>query len=114
MDVRFAAARAAIFACMLVLLAMDASAQFGVPFARYRTLETEHFILSFEPGLEIYARRTATEAETAYARLMRAYGSTPRGKIRVVLVDQGDIFNGAATRINFQAGLETQDEMLRL
>ncbi len=40
---------------------------------------------------------TATEAETAYARLMRAYGSTPRGKIRVVLVDQGDIFNGAAS-----------------
>ena len=97
MDVRFAPARAAIFACVLLLLATDASAQFGVPFARYRTLETPHFILIFEPGLEIYAGRAATEAETAYARLMAAYGSTPRGKIRVVLVDQGDIFNGAAT-----------------
>jgi hypothetical protein len=97
MDVRFAPARAAIFACVVLLIAFDASAQFGVPFARYRTLETPHFILIFEPGLEIYAGRTATEAETAYARLMRAYGSTPRGKIRVVLVDQGDIFNGAAT-----------------
>src|SRR6187402_2347714 len=97
MDVRFAPARAAIVACVLLLLARDASAQFGVPFARYRTLETPHFILIFEPGLEIYAGRAATEAETAYARLMAAYGSTPKGKIRVVLVDQGDIFNGAAT-----------------
>ena len=97
MDVRFAPARAAIFACVLLLLATDASAQFGVPFARYRTLETPHFILIFEPGLEIYAGRAANEAETAYSRLMAAYGSTPGGKIRVVLVDQGDIFNGAAT-----------------
>jgi hypothetical protein len=97
MDVRFAPARAAILSCALVLVAADASAQFGVPFARYRTLETAHFVLIFEPGLEIYAGRTATEAETAYARLMRAYGLTPRGKIRVVLVDQGDVFNGAAT-----------------
>lgn len=94
---RFARARAMILSCALVLVAVDASAQFGVPFARYRTLETPHFVLIFEPGLEIYAGRTATEAETAYARLMNAYGSTPRGKIRIVLVDQGDVFNGAAT-----------------
>ena len=66
MDVRFAPARAAIFACVVLLIAVDASAQFGVPFARYRTLETPHFILIFEPGLEIYAGRAATEAETAY------------------------------------------------
>src|SRR6188508_2746305 len=90
MGVRFAPARAAIVACVVLLLAVDASAQFGVPFARYRTLETPHFILIFEPGLEMYAGRAATEAETAYARLMAAYGSTPGGKIRVVLVDQGD------------------------
>ena len=64
MDERFSPpARAAIFACVVLLVAVDASAQFGVPFARYRTLETPHFILTFEPGLEIYAGRTATQAE---------------------------------------------------
>ena len=49
MGVRFAPARAAIVACVVLLLAVDASAQFGVPFARYRTLETPHFILIFGP-----------------------------------------------------------------
>ena len=78
-------------------MAIDASAQFGVPFARYRTFETSHFIVTFEDGLEDYARRAAAWAEAAHSRLSRAYGSTPGGKIRLVIVDQGDVFNGAAT-----------------
>ena len=82
---------------VLSLIATDAAAQFGVPFARYRTFETPHFILTFEVGLEDYARRAAARAEAAHALLARAYGSTPRGKIRLVIVDQGDLFNGAAT-----------------
>ena len=98
MDVRPGAARAAILAYVLLfLVAIDANAQFGVPFARYRTFETEHFILTFEAGLEDYARRAAARAEAAHPRLARAYGSTPRGKVRLVIVDQGDLFNGSAT-----------------
>jgi len=81
------------------LIAANASAQFGVPFATYRTFETAHFILTFEVGLEDYARRAATRAEAAHALLARAYGSTPRGKIRLVIVDQGDVFNGSATTL---------------
>jgi hypothetical protein len=89
-----------MLACVItVLMATDAGAQFGVPFARYRTFETPHFIVTFEVGLEDYARRAAAWAETAHARLARAYGPTPQGKIRLVIVDQGDIFNGAATSI---------------
>jgi len=89
-----------ILSCVVsFLIATDASAQFGVPFAKYRTFETPHFILTFEVGLEDYARRAATRAEAAYALLARAYGSTPRGKIRLVILDQGDVFNGAATPI---------------
>jgi len=90
--------RSAILVCVIwCVLATNASAQLGVPFARYRTFETPHFIVTFENGLEDYARRAAARAETAHARLVRAYGSTPRGKIRLVIVDQGDIFNGTAT-----------------
>jgi len=84
-------------ACLLI--AADASAQFGVPFATYRTFETPHFILTFEVGLDDYARRAAARAEAAHALLAKAYGSTPRGKIRLVIVDQGDVFNGAATTV---------------
>jgi hypothetical protein len=82
-----------------LLIATNARAQFGVPFATYQTFETPHFILTFEVGLEDYARRVAIRAEAAHERLRRAYGSTPRGKIRLVIVDQGDVFNGAATPI---------------
>ena len=90
----------AILSCVLCLLvATDASAQFGVPFAKYRTFETPHFILTFEVGLDDYARRAAARAEAAHARLAKAYGTTPRGKIRLTIVDQGDVFNGGATTL---------------
>ena len=89
-------ARVAILACLLVLLLVaDAGAQ--VPFARYRTFETAHFIVTFEDGLEAHARRAAARAEAAHALLSSAYGSTPRGRIRLLIVDQGDVFNGTAT-----------------
>src|SRR4029079_1641340 len=87
-----------LLSCLVCLLiATAANAQ--VPFARYRTLETPHFVLTFEAGLDDYARRAAARAEAAYARLTRAYGAPPRGKIRLVIVDQVDIFNGSATPI---------------
>ena len=56
---RFPLTRAAIHAWLLALLiATGASAQ--VPFARYRTFETAHFILTFEAGLDDYAQSAAT------------------------------------------------------
>jgi Tol biopolymer transport system component len=97
---RVSRARAAVLSCVVsFLIATDASAQFGVPFAKYRTFETPHFILTFEVGLDDYARRAAARAEAAHALLATAYGSTPRGKIRLVVVDQGDLFNGGATTL---------------
>jgi hypothetical protein len=89
-----------MLACVIwCAIANDAIAQLGVPFARYRTFDTPHFIVTFEHGLEAYARGAAAQAEAAHARLVRAYGSPPGGKIRLVIVDQGDLFNGAATPI---------------
>lgn len=87
--------RSALLLCgVIFLIAPDASAQ--IPYAKYRTFETPHFILTFEIGLEDYASRAAVRAEAAYALLAKAYGSPPRGKIRVVIIDQGDVFNGSA------------------
>ena len=53
--------------------------------------------MTFEDTLEEHARRAAARAEAAHALLSRAYGSTPRGRIRLLIVDQGDVFNGTAT-----------------
>jgi hypothetical protein len=93
-------ARSAVLACVVwCVMAIEASAQPGAPFARYRTFDTPHFIVTFEDGLEDYARRAAAEAEAAHARLARAYASIPGGKIRLLIVDQGDVFNGAATPV---------------
>ena len=98
MNLRCSWARTAIVSCIvLFLIGPEARAQ--VPFARYRTFETAHFILTFEAGLEDYAQRAASLAEAAHARLSRVYGTTPGGKIRLVIVDQGDIFNGSATPV---------------
>jgi hypothetical protein len=98
MEVRPGLPRAVILVCLIAfLIATEAGAQFGVPFARYRTFETPHFILTFEAGLDDHARRAAARAEAAHALLAQAYGTTPRGKIRLVVVDQADLFNGAAT-----------------
>ncbi len=94
------AVRAAILGCLVACLwASDAKAQAGVPFARFRSFQTPHFIVTFENGLEDYARRAAARAEAAHARLVRAYGATPGGRIRLVIVDQGDVFNGFATPV---------------
>src|SRR5688572_9639888 len=92
------AIRGLILSCAVsFLFVAEAAAQFGVPFANYRTIETAHFILTFEAGLEDYARRAAARAEAAHGLLAHAYGSTPRARIRLVIVDQGDFFNGSAT-----------------
>src|SRR5262245_49482075 len=97
MSMRWLTQSAILSFAVVVLLGADAAAQSGVPFARYRTFETPHFIVTFEDGLEAHARMAAARAEAARARLVRAYPPTPRGKIRLVIVDRGDVFNGFAT-----------------
>jgi hypothetical protein len=86
-----------VLGAVAFLVAIDARAQGGVPFASYRTFETTNFVVTFETGLEEYAQRAAAHAEAAHAQLALVHGSTPHGKIRLVIVDQGDLFNGSAS-----------------
>jgi hypothetical protein len=69
------------------------------PNADWRTLETEHFRVTFGPGLEDLARRAGASAEAAYSRLAEELAAAPRGKIDVVLTDFVDRSNGMATPI---------------
>lgn len=66
------------------------------PNATWRTLRTTHFSVHFTPELEEIARRTAANAERAYAQLS-AELTPPRGRIDIVVSDNVDYSNGTAT-----------------
>jgi hypothetical protein len=83
------------FAAIACLLLQRAEAQVQ-PNAHWRTIRTEHFWVHFTPEVEVVARRTAADAEIAYAQLSK-HLHPPRGPIDVVVSDDVDFSNGYAT-----------------
>lgn len=77
----------------LMPLAADAQVR---PQVAWRTLRTDHFRIHYTDGLETLARRTAANAEFAYARLSDDL-VPPRGTIDIVVADNVDYANGYAT-----------------
>lgn len=73
----------------------DAGAQV-IPNIQWKTIETRHFRIHFSPALEQMARRTAPNAERAFALLSRELVA-PHGKVDLVLADNVDYTNGYAT-----------------
>lgn len=67
------------------------------PEANWATIESQHFRITFGPGLEELARHTAHRAEAAHARLAAELAPAPAGKIDIVLTDFVDITNGHAS-----------------
>lgn len=67
------------------------------PQARWATIESTHFRITFAPGLEELARRAAERAEVAHARLAAELAEAPAGKIDILLTDYVDLSNGLAT-----------------
>ncbi len=66
------------------------------PSEHWRTLDTRHFHVHFTPALEELARRSASNAELAYAGLASEL-VPPRGPIDLVITDNADFVNGYAT-----------------
>ena len=66
------------------------------PDLEWRTLTSAHFRVHFTAELEELARRTARNAEFAYARLSTEL-VPPRGTVDLVLADNVDFANGYAT-----------------
>lgn len=80
-----------------VAMASVAAAQATVrPDLPWQSLEAPHVRVLFEPGLEALARRVVPVAESAYVALAREL-APPRGRIDLVLADNVDYANGAAT-----------------
>lgn len=88
---------ASLLAGLLVgaLLPPTAGAQVR-PQVAWLTLTTRHFRIHYTDELETLARRTAANAESAYARLSDEL-VPPRGTIDIVLADNVDYANGYAT-----------------
>ncbi len=74
-----------------------AAAQDPPPDGAWRTLDTEHFRVTFQPRLEPLAREAGDVAERAYEVLSRELTEPPSGKIDVVVTDFADFTNGFAT-----------------
>src|SRR5438094_651511 len=87
--------RALVVVALAASFAPRAGAQL-VPNARWRTIRTEHFRITFTPELIEQARRAAINAERAYAGLAREL-VPPRGTIDLVIADNADYVNGYAT-----------------
>ena len=77
-----------------VLLGAMASARALPSDYVWRTLETEHFRISYHQGLESMARQLARTAEAVYGELTVFLEWTPAAKTEIALVDHVDTPNG--------------------
>ncbi len=81
---------------VIAIYTASASAQRIAPDELWRTLDTEHFRVTFPAHLEDLGRRAAERAEWAHARLSEQFIAAPRGIIDLVLTDHIDTSNGFA------------------
>ena len=73
---------------------IELSAQ--APNEDWRSLQTEHFTVTFPVELQEIGRRAATLAEVAFAGLEETFLDAPRETINILLTDHADISNGFA------------------
>jgi hypothetical protein len=90
-------------AALLVLVGLlwGAAARAGDPELLWRTIETEHFRISYHEPLGEVAQRLARIAELSHAKLAPVLGRTPRFRTEVLLTDDTDYANGSATALPF-------------
>lgn len=83
-------------AVAFALIAVKAMGQ-SLPFVPYgggwRYLETENFRVLYHPGAEPLARRTASMAEMVHHRLSNTLGWRPKGRTRLIMLDNTDQAN---------------------
>lgn len=83
---------------LLALLAAVQGAAYD-PDLDWRTLETEHFHITFHQGEEQLANELATMSEEIHDTLTVDMQNEPKRRTEVVLVDHTDIANGYAMRL---------------
>jgi len=71
------------------------------PALRWRTLETEHFLVHFAEQHRAQARIAAATAERVYPRVTALLDWRPRRQTHLVLLDSADFANGFASPLPF-------------
>ncbi len=67
------------------------------PALRWQSMETEHFTVTFHQGLEPIAADMGGMCDEIYETLIERWGTDPKRRIELVLVDHTDSANGYAT-----------------
>lgn len=96
----FACACALLIGCIVAVTPKRASAA-NDPTLLWKSIETEHFRISYYSGEEEVAKHIADLAEGIHARLTPVLGWEPRERTEIVLTDQTDSANGSATALPF-------------
>ena len=82
-------------AAALFVLAIQV-AHAGDPSQRWRTLESEHFIVHYDRPLTDIAERVAVLAEVAHREMVEVFDHEPADKTHIVITDDSDGANGFA------------------
>jgi len=98
--------RLTTFCALLLLWSASARAQwvelhFVDPHLRWRTLQTEHFLVHFAERDRAQARTVAAVAERVYSRTTALLDWRPRLPTHIVLMDSADFSNGFASPVPF-------------
>ncbi|MFH1147185.1 MAG: peptidase S9 [Pseudomonadota bacterium] len=95
---------AVVFSFVLLWLAWnEASAGTIDPSFRFRSVETDHFVIHFHQGTEELGKRCAHLAEDIHLRLSTDLQWCPMEKTQIVVVDATDFANGLATVLPYNA-----------
>ncbi len=73
------------------------------PSFRFRSLETDHFVIHYHQGITGTAWRVAKISEDVHSSLAPDLMWTPTEKTQVVLIDNSDFANGLATVLPYNA-----------
>jgi hypothetical protein len=73
------------------------------PAFKFSTIETEHFVIHFHQGLDEAASKAASISEVMHGKLSAALQWSPAEKTQIVLLDNTDFANGAATVLPYNA-----------
>ncbi|MEE8146956.1 MAG: hypothetical protein V3T24_05085, partial [Longimicrobiales bacterium] len=90
-----------MLSALCALLGSPLAALAQAPDEDWRTLETEHFRVTFAAEMEDLARRAGDRAERAYANLSATLIDPPGGKIDVLVTDHADFSNGFADAVPY-------------
>jgi Tol biopolymer transport system component len=85
-----------LVAAFLAFAAIVAETDAQAPDEDWRTLDTQHFRVTFPARMESLARRAASSAEVAHAELASALVGPPTGRIDLLITDHSDESNGYA------------------